>query len=51
MDQQVQLQSGTYPTGKRGGVSDFTEACAELLCTMETLISVPAVEAVKDEAV
>lgn len=42
MDQQVQLQCGTYPTGKRGGVSDFTEA-AELLCTMETLISVLAV--------
>lgn len=39
MVQQIQLQSGTYPTGKRGGVSDFTE----LLCTMETLISVLAV--------
>lgn len=36
---------------EEGFVSDFTEARAVLFCTMETLVSVPAVEAVKDEVV
>lgn len=36
---------------EEGFVSHFAEACAVLLCTMETLVSVPAVGAVKDDAV
>jgi len=36
---------------EEGFVSAFTEACAVLFCTMETHVSVSAVEAVKDEVV
>lgn len=36
---------------EEGFVSGFTETCALMFCTMETLVSVPAVEAVKDEVV
>ena len=50
MDQQLQLHSGTSTQQREEGfVSDFTEACPVLFCTMEMLVSVPAVEAVKDE--
>lgn len=52
MDQQLQLHSGTYLANReKRGLFLISEAWVVLFCTMETLVSVPAEEAVKDEVV
>lgn len=49
MDHSYSCVVGLTQQGEEGFVSDITEACTVLFCTMETLVSVPTMEAVKDE--